>query len=266
MNKIAFIGAGNMASAICGGILSANTTLPSDIILYDKFTEQYSKFNSECNHANSIKEAVEFADYIFFSVKPQNIKDILSEIAKIDISKKVFISICAGITINSIESALGKVKIVRTMPNTPLLIGQGVTALCKNDAVSDDEFAFATSLFATSGYTTEAKEEDINKITAITSSSPAYVYLFAKAMLEGAKKIGFGEKNALEMICKTIIGSANMILQDERSVDDLIKMVKSPNGTTERALNVFEDKKFLEIVGEAMDACAKRADELAKLN
>ncbi len=266
MNKIAFIGAGNMASAICGGIISTSTVAPSNIILYDKLPEQYSKFNPSCNHADSISEAVEFANFIFFSVKPQNIKDVLSEISKIDISNKVFISICAGITIESIGKILGNAKIIRTMPNTPLLIGQGVTALCRSDGVSDDEFAFATSLFATSGYTTEAKEEDMNKITAITSSSPAYVYLFAKAMLDGARQIGFDGENALEMICKTLIGSANMILNDTNSVDDLIKMVKSPNGTTERALNVFEDKKFVEIIAEAMDACVKRADELAKLN
>ena len=112
----------------------------------------------------------------------------------------------------------------------------------------------------------ELKEDEINRITAITSSSPAYVYLFAKAMLVGAQNMGINAENTLEMICKTIIGSANMILSDSRSVDELIRMVKSPNGTTERALNVFEEKGFIDIVSEAMKACADRADELSKLN
>lgn len=266
MNKIAFIGAGNMASAICGGIINSSITTADKIILFDKNEEQYAKFDPACLKAKSLSEVVSFADCIFFSVKPQNIKDILAEIKEFYLSNKLFISICAGITIESIENVLGKVKVVRTMPNTPLLIGQGVTALCRNKAVSDEEFAYATSLFASSGYTTEAKEEDINRITAITSSSPAYVYLFAKAMLEGAHNIGFSSENAIEMICKTIIGAANMILTDNRSVDELIQMVKSPNGTTERALNVFEDRNFIGIVSDAMKACTDRAEELSKLN
>lgn len=265
MKTIAFIGAGNMASAICGGIITANIISAQNIILFDKNEEQYAKFDALCKIARSLEDAILFADCIFFSVKPQNMREILSEISAFDISNKLFISICAGITIKSIENALGNVKVVRTMPNTPLLIGQGVTAICRNASVSDEELAFATSLFASSGYTTEANEEDINRITAITSSSPAYVYLFAKAMLVGAEKIGFTAENTLEMICRTLIGSANMILNDSRSVDELIKMVRSPNGTTERALNVFEDRNLIEIISEAMKACADRADELAKL-
>lgn len=266
MKKIAFIGTGNMASAICSGIINAKILPPSNIVLFDKNTEQYVKFDDSCAKASSLCSAVDMADCIFFSVKPQNIKSVLEEIKALDLSKKLFISICAGITIESIQNTLGNVKIVRTMPNTPLLIGQGVTALCRNELVSDEDFAFATSLFASSGFTTELREDEINNITAITSSSPAYVYLFAKAMLVGAEKLGFNNENALEMICKTIIGAVNMILADSRSVDELIQMVKSPNGTTERALNVFDEKGFIDIVSEAMRACADRADELSKLN
>lgn len=266
MKKIAFVGAGNMASAICGGILKNGILNAQSIILFDKNEDQYSKFDALCIKASSLDEAVLFADCVFFSVKPQNMKEILSRIAELGLKDKLFVSICAGITIESIEKALGDVKVVRTMPNTPLLIGQGVTAICRNNLVNNEEFSFVTSLFASSGYTTEANEEDINNITAITSSSPAYVYLFVKAMLEGAKKIGFNGENTIEMICRTLIGSANMILNDERSVDELIRMVKSPNGTTERALNVFEDRKFIEIVADAMKACADRAEELSRLN
>ncbi len=266
MKKIAFIGAGNMASAICGGIIKSEIACAFDIILFDKNAEQFSRFDENCIKEASIENAVKMADVIFFSVKPQNMKEILALISKLDIADKLFISICAGVSIKSIEDALGRIKVVRTMPNTPLLIGQGVTALCRNSEVSDEEFAFATSLFASSGYTTELKEDEINRITAITSSSPAYVYLFAKAMLVGAQNMGIDAENTLEMICRTIIGSANMILSDSRSVDELIRMVKSPNGTTERALNVFEEKGFIDIVSEAMKACADRADELSKLN
>lgn len=266
MKKIAFIGSGNMASAIAGGIVKSKTVSPSDILLFDKNPDQYKKFDTSCVKASCSEEAVSSAEYIFFSVKPQNIKDVLAGISSLDNKGKVFISICAGITIESIERQLGKVKIVRAMPNTPLLIGQGVTALCKNKFVTKDEFDFVSSLFSSSGYTTEIEEKDFSALTALTSSSPAYVYLFAKSMLTGALELGFNPSDAVLLVCKTLIGSANMILSDSRSVDELIKMVKSPNGTTERALDVFENNNFTDIVCKAMKACADRAEELAKMN
>ncbi|MGM9645712.1 MAG: pyrroline-5-carboxylate reductase [Eubacteriales bacterium] len=266
MKKIAFIGAGNMASAIAGGIIKSGTVPASDIILFDKNEEQYKKFDPSCRKASSAKDATLSAGYIFFSVKPQNIKDVLAEISSLDNTGKVFISICAGITIESIERQLGKVKTVRAMPNTPLLIGQGVTALCKNGFVTEEEFNFVSSLFSSSGYTTEIEEKDFSALTALTSSSPAYVYLFAKSMLTGAQKLGFAPDDAVLLVCKMIIGSANMILSDSRSLDELIRMVKSPNGTTEKALDVFEENNFTDIVCKAMKACADRAEELAEMN
>jgi len=266
MTKIAFIGAGNMASAIVNGIKKANIIPEKDIILYDKNTEQYSKFPSGCTVACNLKEICASARYIFLSVKPQNIKSILEELKLLDYQNKIFVSICAGITIESMEKHLNGAKIIRTMPNTPLLIGQGVTALCRNDSVTDKELEFVTSLFASSGYTTELKENEINAITAVTSSSPAYIYYFIKSMLDGAKDLGLDSDDMLEMICKTFIGAANMVLTDQRSVDELIRMVKSPNGTTERALNVLEDRSVAKAIKDAMKACADRADELSKLN
>lgn len=266
MNKILFIGAGNMASAIANGIVRSNTIEPESIYLFDKNSTQYEKFSFNYSTVSSIVEGVNVADYIFLSVKPQNINEVLGEVRKCDISTKVFISICAGITIESIENILGMAKIIRTMPNTPLLIGHGVTAVCKNPLVGNDEFDFVKQVFASSGYVTEIQEKDINSLTALTSSSPAYIYLFAKALELGAKELGFNYPDTLEMICKTLIGSANMILTSSKSVDDLIMMVKSPNGTTEKALNVLEENNFIKIVCDAMAACTRRAEELSKLN
>lgn len=267
MKKILFIGAGNMASAIVGGMLKSNLCSADDIILFDKNTDQYSKFDNDCKKAFTLEDGISSANYIFFSIKPQNIKEILEGINQFDLSDKLFISICAGITIQSIENVIGaNAKIIRTMPNTPLMIGEGVTALCRNANVSDADFNFVSSIFSSSGYVAELKENEINRITAITSSSPAYLYLFAKAMLDGATQMGITNDNTLEMICKTIIGSAKMILSTPTPLDELIKMVKSPNGTTEKALNVFEEKNFTEIIAEAMKACADRADELSGMN
>lgn len=265
LKKILFIGAGNMASAIANGLSKAQIIENSNIILFDKNKEQYAKFNPEFSIANDMNCGIEQADYIFISVKPQNVKEVLSSI-NVNTDGKVFISICAGITIESIESTIKNAKIVRAMPNTPLLIGQGVTAVCKNSKVTDDEFEFVKGIFSSCGIVTEIEEKDINALTAITSSSPAYVYLFIKSMLDGAKNLNFNYENTINLICKTIIGSANMILSSDKTPNEQIKMVKSPNGTTERALNVFEENNFEKIISDAMAACEKRAFELAELN
>ena len=255
-----------MASAIAGGIIKANVVSADNIFLFDKNQEQYKKFHTSCHGTSSLEEGFDCAKYVFLSVKPQNIKEILSCISSLEYSEKVFISICAGITIESIEKQLPGAKIIRTMPNTPLMLGQGVTAICKNDLVGEDDFDFVKSIFSSSGYVSEIEEKDINCLTSVTSSSPAYVYLFAKALLDGAKSLNFNYEDTLKMICYTLIGSANMILSTDKTVDDLITMVKSPNGTTEKALNVFEEKNFVGIIKEAMEACTNRAEELSKLN
>lgn len=265
MKKILFIGAGNMANAIAGGISKSKIIKDNDLFLYDKNVEQYSKFNKDFSHATDINAGIEAADYIFISVKPQNIKEVLSEI-NVDITNKVFISICAGITMASIENILKNVKLIRTMPNTPLLIGQGVTALCRNNNVSDEDFEFVKNIFASCGIITEIAEDDINALTAITSSSPAYIYLFIKSMLDGAKNLGFNYANTLDLICKTFIGSANMVLASDKTLEEQIRMVKSPNGTTEKALNVLENNDIQKIISDAMEACTKRAIELSELN
>ena len=156
--------------------------------------------------------------------------------------------------------------LVRVMPNTPLLIGQGVSALCKNELVSEDEFEVVKSFFSSSGLVVTVQEDDINNITALSGSAPAYVYLFIKTMCDSIKKLGFDNEKTTEIVCKVFQGSAQMILDSDKTVDELIQMVKSPNGTTERALNVFEASDLDDIIFNAMKECANRAEELSKLN
>ena len=254
-----------MAYAIYSGIIDSNVVEASNISLFDKNESQYEKFNPSCKRVNNINDGIASSDFVFISVKPQNVSDVLANIDLNIVQNKVFITICAGVTISSIEEKLGCIKIVRAMPNTPLLIGQGVTALCKNQYVSEDEYEFAKLLFSSSGIVTDINEADINAITAITSSSPAYVYTFIKSILDGAKSLNFNYDDTLKLICQTLIGSANMVLASDLTIEQQINMVKSPNGTTEKALNVLEDKNFSNIIVDAMVACKNRADELSKI-
>lgn len=264
--NFAFLGTGNMASAIIKS-MHGNYT-PDKIVLFDKDTSKYDSFRSQPYVlAESAPKAVELADYIFLAVKPQNFTELLTEIKEsgISLESKTFISIAAGITTEFVCEKLGQnVAVIRTMPNTPLLVGKGVTALSKNEFVNEKIFKEVCAVFAASGTSFTLPEEKMNDIISVTSSSPAYVFLFIKSIYDSAVEMGFENKDLLDIICKMVIGSAEMVLKTGKTPDELISMVKSPKGTTEQALNVFMEKDFPAIVSEAMDRCSKRAEELSK--
>ena len=268
MNKtISFIGTGNMAFAIIGGLTSENSSLPvpkSQITLYDANAEQYKRFVGDFNIAATIGEAIE-SDIIFLAVKPQNYATVLSEIAGANLDGKIIISIAAGISTEYVEKILGKCAVIRTMPNTPLLVGKGLTALCRNKRVSDEDFDLVEQIFAASGSTIRLEESEMNKIIPATSSSPAYVFLFIKAICDGAAAQGLKCDDIRKAVCDAVIGSASLAKESELSLEELIRMVTSPKGTTEQAMNVFYSEGFENIVSKAMDACLKRADELSLL-
>ncbi len=267
MNKtFAFIGTGNMAYAIIGGLTAKDSALAipkENIILFDVNTSQYEKFVGGFIFANSICEAVEKADIIVLAIKPQNYNDVLAEINGTKLSGKIIITIAAGISTEYICSKIGSCAVVRAMPNTPLLVGKGVSALCRNDMVSDSDFDLIEKVFSASGMTFKLSEDDMNKICAVTGSSPAYVFLMIKAICEGAKAQGINSDDIYTAVCNMVIGSATLALKSDKTPDELIRMVCSPKGTTEQAMRVFYENGFEKTVLDAMDACTKRADELA---
>lgn len=267
MKKFAFIGAGNMAFAIVGGLTAKDSSmpvLPANIILYDAVPAQYVKFGEGFKSAKNAREAVQEADIVVLAVKPQNYDDVLAEIAGTDMQKKIVITIAAGISTEYIAKRIGCCAIVRAMPNTPLLVGSGVTALCRNELVSDEDFALINGIFSASGMTFILDEADMNKICAVTGSSPAYIFLMIKSICEGAKAQGIKSEDIYTAVCNMVIGSAKLALSSDKTPDELIRMVCSPKGTTEQAMRVFYENKLEDIVLQAMDACTTRADELAK--
>lgn len=262
----AFIGTGNMAFAIIGGLTNEISVLAvpkENIILFDTNVNQYEKFGDGFSIADSIVNAVEKADIIVLAVKPQNYPDVLAEINGTNLSGKVIISIAAGISTDYICSKVGECAVVRAMPNTPLLVGKGVTALCHNSKVTEDTFKLIESVFSASGMTFRLNECDMNKICAVTGSSPAYVFLMIKSICDGAKAQGIESDDIYTAVCNMVIGSATLALNSEKTPDELIRMVCSPKGTTEQAMRVFAEEGLTDTVIKAMDACTKRADELA---
>ncbi len=267
--KISFIGVGNMAGAIILGITAKDnpdTVSDENICVFDVDSAKYEKYaDREFKFAHSAAEAIAFADYTVLAVKPQNYRALLTEVGEKvkDLSGKVFISLAAGVSTDSICDILGcDAAIVRTMPNTPLLVGSGVTALCKNSFVSDADFAQVRSVFDSMGMTLVLDEKDMNKVIAVTGSSPAYVFLFIKALCDGAAAQGLDYKELKESACRAVIGSAQLLMNSDKTPEELIAMVTSKGGTTEQAMLQLEKYAFKEGIVEAMKKCTERADTL----
>ncbi len=269
--KYSFIGVGNIARALISAISSLEGKLKcnnSDVFLYDKFSSQTDEFSSKgYNICTDISECVQFADYVFLCVKPQNYREVFEYIKNnsVSLENKVLISVAAGISTSQICECIGfECAVIRTMPNTPMTIGLGVCAVCRNQNVDTRSFERICRILSSKAELLVLDESQMNNIIGITGSSPAYVYKFIDALNDAAIAQGIEDPKILEIICKVFIGSAEMVLNSDKSIKDLIRAVKSPNGTTERALNVFDANEFEKTVLEAVDACNRRADTLGE--
>ncbi len=264
--KLAVIGVGNMAKSIISGIKKSNIGV-SEFYLYDVNPEQYTSLLSDGTiPSSSIKEAVDSADCVLLSVKPQNFPEVLSEIKDVPSSgEKLYITIAAGITTEYISEILNTKNIVRVLPNLPMVISKGVSAICYNDNVSEADFDFVVDVFKSSGSIIKIDEADMNKTIGVTSSSPAYVFKFIKAICDGAVAQGLPEDRLVETVCDMIIGSAELIKSGYGSPENMVKAVASKGGTTEKALETLDKYEFEKIIAEAMLACTKRADALGQI-
>jgi len=260
--EYAFIGIGNMASAIMSGMHT------DSVLMYARRPESYAPFaHRNFGQAESIPDAVTRAKRIVLTVKPQNFEEILTEIREsgVSLAEKTFVSVAAGISTGYICRMLGQtLPVVRTMPNTPLLCGKGVTALSRNEWVSDEEFAAVSSLFSSCGSIICLPEEQMNAIISVNGSSPAYVYLMIDAMIQAAAAQGFAPEAMRNVVCDVLIGAAEMVRSSDKTPAELIRAVTSPNGTTERAMKVLDERDFRGMMQEAMLACTARADELSE--
>lgn len=266
MKKIGFIGAGNMASAIINGLLSQDNGNADFINVFDLSDDKCRTMkNLGVSVLASGAEVVSNSDIIVLAVKPQNYPEVLASVKESVSIEKTFVSIAAGISIDYVRRGLGcNCPVVRVMPNTPLLLKKGATALCPSENISDEDKQIVYNMFAGSGVCEYIDEEHMNEIIAVNGSSPAYIYLFAKAMADYAQKQGIDYNKAMNLICATLEGSAEMLRSSGDSADVLIEKVSSKGGTTIAALDKLREHGFYEAVTDAMDACTRRAQELGK--
>ncbi len=262
--KIGFIGAGNMATAIIGGLVRSGFN-KKDIYVYDVFAEKLSAFGDMgLSVADSAPCLTKEADIIVLAVKPQQYGEVIEGIASAATMGKTFVSIAAGITVEYVRTKLGiNAPVVRVMPNTPLLLGKGATALSPSENVSDDAFAIVKDMFACSGVVEILPESLMNAVISVNGSSPAYIYLFAKAVCDSAEAQGIDRAVAMKLFAAVLEGSAEMLRSSGDDPDTLIQKVSSKGGTTIAALERLYAHGFENAIDDAMRACTKRAQELS---
>lgn len=266
--NLLFIGGGNIAGAVACGLVNSKTVPAEYVSVYDIDGSKFDKFSSiGINTYTDLIAASKDSDIIFLAVKPSVVKSVMAQLSEIEglLERVLIVSFAAAVTIEHIASSAKKeFPIIRTMPSTPILVGEGVLAVSKNELVSDKDFEYFCRMMSSIAYVTVIDESLMNPIISVHGSSPAYVYLFVKSMLDSAVKQGIPPENALPLILRTIKGSVTMIEKSDESLDKLIANVASPNGTTLAALNVFYENGFQNTVDSAMKACTDRANEISQ--
>ena len=266
--KLAIIGLGNMGQAILSGILKNNILEADQIIAADKkianpdfeIEEEFKKINITDDN----KEAVQKADYIILAVKPQIIELVLEDIQN-SAASKVIISIAAGVNTRTLSQYFtANTKIIRVMPNTPALVAEGMSALYYSNSVEADERAFVEKIFNSLGETAEVKESDMDAVTGLSGSGPAFVYIFIEALADAGVLKGLARDTALKLAAQTVKGGAEMVLSSDIHPAALKDMVCSPAGTTIAGVAELENKAFRSAVINAVQKAAERSEELGR--
>ncbi|WP_044411124.1 pyrroline-5-carboxylate reductase [Thiomicrospira microaerophila] len=266
--NICFIGAGNMSRSLIGGLIQSGYP-KNQIWASDPSSQALAalKQNYGIEGFEDNLTAIDKADIIVLAVKPQQLKALCQTMAEpLKTSSKLIISVAAGIKTQSIDHWLGgHQSIVRTMPNTPALIQTGATGLFANHHVSQQQKDDAENILRAAGLTIWVDNEDkLDAVTALSGSGPAYFFLFMEAMQAAGEKLGLDAKTAELLTMQTAFGAAKMALESHESCNELRRMVTSPNGTTERAIQSFEQAGLASVVDNAMQAAHQRAQQLAQ--
>lgn len=263
--KLGVIGAGNMSSAILQGVIKAGAFKVEDIYVSEILEDKLRKAAELGVHTTQdARVVVENSDYIMFGVKPNVILKVMDGVKNF-IGDKVVISIAAGISVDSMKAVLGKkAKIVRTMPNMPALVGEGMTAVCKADDVSEEEMKVVFDIFNSIGKTALLPETLINTATATNGSGPAYVFMMIEAMADAAVLHGIPRETAYLLVSQTILGAAKLALDTGKHPGQLKDMVCSPGGTAIEAVYQLELDGFRASLINAIDRCVKKANSMGE--
>lgn len=263
--KIGFIGCGNMAKAMIGGMIRTNIFKPEEIIASDNYVKglETAKQQLGIEIAGSNKEVVERAEVVVFAIKPQFYDEVLTDAKSYAKQGQIFITIAPGFSLERLGKLLGEeAKIVRTMPNTPALVGAGMTAVCSNEQVTQEELDYVCKILNGFGITEVLPEKLMDGVVAVSGSSPAYVFLFIEAMADAAVADGMPRGQAYKIAAQAVMGSAKMVLETGKHPGELKDMVCSPGGTTIEAVKALEKSGLRASVMEGMEACTRKTKNM----
>lgn len=263
--KIGFIGLGNMAKAMIGGMLAKKIAEPGNILGYARTEATRNAVREKygiCILENNENVAAK-ADILILAVKPQMFGEVIPGIRDSVREDALVISIAAGKTMMQIQEAFGrKLKLVRCMPNTPAMVGEGCSGVCRNELVSDEEMDRCMKLLQSFGIAEEVPEKLMDAVGGVSGSSPAFVFMFIEALADGAVKAGMPRNQAYHFAAQTVCGSARLMLETGSHPGELKDMVCSPGGTTIEGVQVLEKAGLRSAVMSAVEACVDKSKKM----
>jgi pyrroline-5-carboxylate reductase len=266
--KVGFLGAGNMASALIKGIIESGLYRPSELLASDKdpitLDRIQKEYGVQCHGSN--RDLVRASATIILCVKPQNMKDVLTEVKGNIREDHFLISIAAGIPLQFIHAIVARdIPLVRVMPNTPALVLMGASALAAGEFATPQHMAAARDIFQAVGETVEVQEEMLDAVTALSGSGPGYVFRLMECMVEAGVAVGLETDTCLRLVKQTFLGESYLAKESGEPLDRLRKNVTSPGGTTEAGLSVLDGMGLEEVIGKGIEAAWKRSLELGKM-
>lgn len=256
--RISLIGAGVMGEILISLLTSLHF---ADVAIVEKRRERQAQLHARYSlKSHKISEA----EVVFLAVKPKDASQALQSIQKKIVRKTLIVSIIAGIKTQFIESALGELcRVIRVMPNTPMLYGEGMSVISPGKSAKREDVAWVLDLFSHAGKTLIVRENLMDTVTAVSGSGPAYIYRFVEAMMSSASKLGLNKEEAELLVTQTLVGATKMLQESGRDASTLRAEVSSPSGTTAAAITSFEASGFEEIIYKAMKAAMDRSKELS---
>ena len=264
--KLSFIGCGNMARAMINGIIESQFCSAEKITVTDIMSDEAKKYAIEkkINFASSSADAVRAGDIIFLCVKPNQLNDVCETISQ-SVENKIVVSIAAGMKISLISTWLPEnTKLMRAMPNLPITVGHGMSVICGNDEVNEDDLEYVLSCVSSFGRAAILSEDKIDAFTTIASSSPAMLFIMLEAMADGGVLLGLSREESYVMAAQAMTGAAQMVLMSKKHPAELKDAVCSPGGTTIEMVAMLEECGFRSAVIESMAVCYEKCKELSE--
>ncbi len=266
MKKIAFIGAGNMAKAIIKGLIKSELYAANEILVYNHRYEptlQQLEAETGIQGTTTLSEATAYGEVLILAVKPFVFAHLLPQLQPLLTRNHVIVSIAAGVTIDQMTTVLGSQKIIRVMPNTPALVGEGMSSISPNDMSTEEDTQFVLRLFESVGKAAVVPESMIDAVIGVSGSSPAYTYMFIEALADGAVAEGMPREMAYAFASQAVLGAAKMVLETKEHPGVLKDQVTSPGGTTIQAVKSLEENGLRAAVIQAVHTAAEKNRDMS---